>query len=332
MDSAETTRREAHRWRYRRRARHAGLRVLLLVPVLFGMSVLIFGVGRLSLTNASISALGFFATPQAKAAFNARFHLNDPLVTQYWFWVRGAAQGDFGVSLITRSSVSESLRAGFAVTGSLAVGAIILAAVLGFGLGTLGGLGRPRWLSRLISSGSLLGVSVPQFWLGLVLLLIFAVRLGVLPGGGYVPFLEDPVGFLRSMILPWITLAVAPAGLIARVTQVRVAEEAVKPHVLTARSLGVSRARIVFRYIQRNALAEPITVLGIQIGYMLGGAFLVEQVFNLPGLGQIALTAVRQSDYPIVQAVALYTTVAFLLSNLIVDLLLMALDVRFEAS
>ena len=144
-------------------------------------------------------------------------------------------------------------------------------------------LGRPRWLARVISSGSLFGVSMPQFWLGLVLLLIFAVQLNILPGGGYVPFSQDPRAFVQSMLLPWITLAVAPASVVARVTQVRVAEESVKPHVLTARSLGVTRPRIVFYYIQRNALAEPITVLGIQVGYMLGGAFLVEQVFNLSG-------------------------------------------------
>jgi peptide/nickel transport system permease protein len=316
----------------RRRWRLALTRVLLIFPILFAVSVLIFEAGRLTLRNASISALGFFATPEAKAAFNARFHLNEPLVTQYLLWLRGAIHGDFGDSLITRTPVSQTLQSGFIVTFTLALGAMVIAGLAGFGLGTLGGLGRPPWLARLISSGSLFGVSVPQFWLGLVLLLIFAVRLGLLPGGGYVPFTRDPSGFLRSMLLPWITLAVAPAGVVARVTQVRVAEESVKPHVLTARSLGVSRPRIVRHYIQRNALAEPLTVFGIQVGYMLGGAFLVEQVFNLPGLGQIVLTAVRESDYPIVQAVALYTTLAFVLVSLAVDVLLLFLDVRAGTS
>ena len=319
-------------WRYRRRARLAALRISLVVPTLFGMSVLVFAVGRASLLSPGISALGFFATAEAKANFAARFHLNEPLVTQYWIWLKGAIHGDFGVSFITRTSVGASVRSGLVVTATLAIGAIIIAATLGIVLGTVGGLGRWPLLSRLISSGSLLGVSVPQFWLGLVLLLLLTVRLQLLPGGGYVPFASDPGGFLKSMALPWITLAVAPAGLIARVTQVRVAEESVKPHVLTARSLGVSQGRIVRRYILRNALSEPLTVIGIQVGYMLGGAFLVEQVYNLPGLGQIALTAVRQSDYPIVQAVALYTTLAFLVVNLVVDLAQMLLDVRVEAA
>ena len=318
--------------RGRQRLRLAATRILLVFPILLAVSVVIFAAGRLTLNNASISALGFFATPEAKAAFNARFHLNEPLVTQYLLWLRGVIHGDFGDSLITRTSVSATLKSGFIVTFTLALGAIAIATVAGLGLGTVGGLGHPRWLARFISSGSLFGVSTPQFWVGLVLLLIFAVRLGVLPGGGYVPFTQDPSAFFRSMLLPWVTLALAPACVVARVMQVRVAEESVKPHVLTARSLGVSRSRITRHYIQRNALAEPLTVLGIQVGYMLGGAFLVEQVFNLPGLGQIALTAVRESDYPVVQAVALYTTLAFLVVSLAVDLLLLFLDVRVGAT
>jgi peptide/nickel transport system permease protein len=132
------------------------------------------------------------------------------------------------------------------------------------------------------------------------------------------------------MLLPWLTLAVGPAGLIARVVQVRVAEEGRRPHVLTARILGVPRGRIVSRYILRNSLVEPLNVAGIQAGYMLGGAFLVEQVFNLPGIGVSALAAAKQGDYPIVQAAALYTTLAFLVISLLIDLIQTMLDVRGE--
>jgi peptide/nickel transport system permease protein len=145
-----------------------------------------------------------------------------------------------------------------------------------------------------------------------------------------VPFSDDPAAWFKSMLLPWITLAVGPAGLIARVVQVRVAEEARRPHVTTARILGVPRRRIVSRYVLRNSLVEPLNVAGIQAGYMLGGAFLVEQVFNLPGIGAAALAAAKQGDYPIVQAAALYTTLAFLLISLIVDLIQTMLDVRGE--
>lgn len=309
------------------RARLAVIRTLSIIPTLFFVSVLVFVAGRLTLQNASISALGFFATPEAKAQFEEEFNLDRGLAMQYWLWLKGVVQGDFGMSLITRTPVSDSLAGGFEVTISLAVGAIVLATIAGLGIGTASGLMRAS-ARRFVSSGTLLGISLPQFWLGLVLLVIFSVKLGWLPGGGFVPPSESLSEFFKSMLLPWVTLAVGPACVVARITQVRTAEEANKPHVISARGLGVARRTIRVHYIQRNAIAEPLTVLGIQVGYMLGGVFLVEQVFNLPGLGQLALTAVHQSDYPVVQAVALYAILAFLLASLAVDLLLLSLNVR----
>ena len=314
--------------RRRRRLRILGRRLLWLPPTLFAMSVLVFAIGRASLSSPKLVALGFFAPEEAKAEFTERFHLDDPLVVQYWLWLKDAIQGDFGVSFITRTPVIDSISAGARVTAVLAIGALILAVVLGLAIGTIGGLTRSAFVSRLISVGSVLTLSLPQFWLGLVLVIVFALHLGWLPAGSYVPFTEDPAGFFKSMALPWVTLAVGPAGLIARVVQVRVAEEAAKPHVLTARSLGVPRRRVLGRYVVRNSLVEPTSVIGIQAGYMLGGAFLVEQVFGLQGIGVAALTAAKQGDYPVVQAAALYTTVAFLLISLMVDLVQAMLDVR----
>lgn len=275
-----------------------------------------------------IASLGFFATEQAKQDFNERFHLDEPLAVQYAIWLSGVVTGDLGVSFITGTPVIDSVRSGAAVTVQLAIGAAVLAAIIGIGLGTVGGLKPWAFRNRLVSAGSLLAVSMPQFWLGLVLLLVVAQYLRLLPAGGYVSPSVDFPGFVESMLLPWITLSVASAGILARVTQVRVAEESVKPHVLTARSLGISTYRVATRYTLRNSLVEPVTVFGIQVGYMLGGAFVVEQVFNLPGVGQLAITAARQGDYPVVQAVALYTTVVFLLVNLAVDVIHLVLDVR----
>lgn len=314
--------------RHGRQIRIAGRRVALAVPTIFGMSILIFAIGRIALARPEITALGQFASPAAKREFRQTHHLDDPLISQYVLWLRDLVHGDLGRSLITQSPVVDILKSGAIVTGQLTLGAIILAAVLGLGLGTLAGI-RPRSvLNRLVSSGSLLAVSVPQFWLGLVLAIVLGVELHVLPAGGYISLSTDPLQSMQSMALPCITLAAGPAGLIARVTQVRVAEESFRPHVLTARSLGVSQTRIVSRYILRNALLEPTTVIGIQVGYMLGGAILVEQVFNLPGLGQIALTATHQGDFPVVQAVAIVTTVVFLMVNLGIDLLHTVLDTR----
>jgi len=292
------------------------------------MSVLIFAIGRLSLSSPKLVALGFFAPEQAKVEFNRRFHLDEPLLTQYWLWIKAVARGDFGLSFITRTPVIDSITGGAQVTAMLAVGAFVLAAVLGVVVGVVGGLTRSRLTSGLVSVGTVLTLSLPQFWLGLVLIIVFSLKLDLLPAGGYVALSSDPVGFFKSMLLPWITLAVGPAGLLARVIQVRVSEEVGRPHVLTARSLGVPRRRVLTRYVLRNSLVEPINVLGIQAGYMLGGAFLVEQVFGLPGIGVAALNAAKQGDYPIVQAAAMYTTVAFLLISLVVDVLQATLDVK----
>ena len=294
------------------------------------MSLIVFLLGRLSLTSPNILALGFFAPEDAKAAFNDRYHLDEPLVTQYWLWLKDAVQGEFGNSYITNTPVFDSVRRGVVVTAQLTLGALALAIVLGGVIGIIGGLTRLRFVSRVIASATVLALAVPQFWLGLVLILLLGVNAGWLPAGGYIAFSEDPAEWFKHMLLPWVTLAIGPAGLIARVTQIRVVEEASLPHVLTAKSLGISRRRIVSRYIVRNALVEPTTVIGVQAGYMLGGAFLVEFVFNLPGLGQTALTAARQGDYPIVQAAAIYATVAFLIISLIVDVIHMLLDVRAE--
>lgn len=307
-------------------------RVAFMLPTLLGMSILIFGLGRVSLSSPKITALGFFATEQAKAAFDERFHLSEPLTTQYWYWLKGVVVGDFGVSFITRTPVVDALVSGAGVTLWLTAGAFVIAVALGGTIGIIGGLTGSRRISGLISSGTVLAISLPQFWLGLVLIIIFAVNFKLLPAGGYVAPADDPAGFVKFMILPWITLALGPAGLLARVVQVRVAEEARRPHVLTAASLGVSRRLTIGRYIVRNSLAEPINVLGIQVGYMLGGAFLIEQVFGLPGIGATALNAARQGDYPVVQAAAVYTVVAFLLISLIVDLIQAALDVQREES
>lgn len=294
------------------------------------MSILIFAIGRISLSNPKLVALGFFAPEQAKAEFNERFHLDEPLVTQYWLWLKNAVQGDFGLSFITRTPVIETITSGAKVTAQLACGSIILAVLIGTLIGIAGGLTRSRLGTRAVSLGTVLALSLPQFWLGLVFIIVLSLNLGWLPAGGYVPFGDDPESWFKSMLLPWVTLAIGPAGLIARVMQVRISEEKRRPHVMTAETLGVPRRRVISRYVTRNSLAEPLNVAGIQAGYMIGGAFLVEQVFNLPGIGTAALAAAKQGDYPVVQAAALYATLAFLLISLAVDLLQSVLDVRSD--
>lgn len=314
----------------RTRWRLLGGRLVLALPTLFGVSVLVFVLGRLTLASPDISALGVFAPEEAKAQFNEQFHLQEPLVGQYFLWAADVFTGDLGESFVTKIPVRETMVSAVGVTALLTVGAAVFAALIGFVAGTLGGLYRHTWIGRFVWIWSMAAVSVPQFWLGLVLILVFSVELGWLPTGGYVAPGTDPVAFAQFMLLPWLALALAPAGLVARVTQVRVQEEVQMPHVLTARGLGIGRSQIVRHYVLRNALIEPTTVIGVQIGYMLGGAFVLEQVFSLPGIGLAAINAARQGDYPLVQAAALIAAVGFLLVNLIVDLVHLSLDVRAD--
>lgn len=301
---------------------------MVAIPVLFGASILIFAAGRIATPNPSTSALSIFATPETRAQFEEARRLNEPLTTQYLLWLSDVLHGDFGTSLISNQPVSDAVAKALPISFALAVGAFLIAACLGIASGTVAGLKRGRPSDRAITAGALLGVAIPSFWLGILLIYLLAVRWQIFPAGGYVPITADPLGFLRSMLLPWLTLGLASAAVVARVTRARVAEEATKPHVRTAQSLGVSRRRRVHHYVLRNSLHEPTTVLGIQVGYLIGGAILVEQVFSLPGLGRLSLVAANQGDFPIIQATALITTVVYLLANLAVDVSHLVLEPR----
>jgi peptide/nickel transport system permease protein len=318
--------------RGRNRLRLVLVRLALVIPTLFGVSVLVFSVGRVSLANPSIASQGNYAPQAARKAFDVEYHLNDSLPVQYEIWLGNVVRGNFGTDFLSGSSVGAEVKSSAGVTLELGVGAILIATVFGLGLGIIGGWRRRSILNRLIAAGGIAAVSIPTFWLGLVFIEVFAIKLNWLPAGGYRGFSASPVEFVRYMLLPWITLAIGPAGVVARITQVRIAEETTKIHVLTARSLGISRSRIIFKYVVRNALLEPTTLLGIQVGYLLGGAVLVEEVFNLPGLGHLAVQAASEADFPVVQAVALLAVLIFLVVNLLVDILHTFLDVRLDAA
>jgi peptide/nickel transport system permease protein len=296
------------------------------------MSIIVFVAGRASLASPRLAALGLFAPEKLRDEFDERFHLDEPLVTQYGLWLQDAVRGDFGTSFVTRQPVSEIMKSGAVVTLELAAGALALTVVIGVGTGIVAGMSRSRAVQHTAAAGTVASMSIPSFVLGLIMILLFAQWLHVLPPGGYVSPSVDPIANIQGMLLPWFTLALAPAGLLARIVQVRVREEASRPHVLTARGLGVRESRIRRSYVLRNALTEPITVIGLTAGYLIGGAVLTERVFNLPGLGAAAVNATNHGDYPVVQAVALFATLAFLLISLLVDLLHLRLDVTREAN
>lgn len=301
-------------------------RVLLFIPVLFGASVLLFVAGRVATPNPSTTALPLYATPEAREEFIRERHLDDPLLWQYVLWVRAAVHGDFGRSLVTTEPVSEAIAHALPVTVFLALGSLLLTALIGLTLGGIAGLRPGGTFDRALGAGSIIGVSVPSFFLGVLLIQLFAVKLGIFPAGGYVSPAKSLTGFLKSMALPWITLSIASICVLARVTRARVGDERNRPHVRTARALGVSRRRTNRYYVLRNSTVEPTTVLGLQFGYMLGGVVLVEQVFGLPGVGSIALYAANQGDFPVIQATALLAMLVFMVTSLLVDVLHIMLD------
>ena len=301
-------------------------RVLLFIPVLIGTSVLLFVAGRIATPNPSTTALPLYATPEARAEFIRQRHLDEPLLWQYALWVRDAIQGNFGRSLVTTEPVSEAISHALPVTVFLALGSLLLTAIVGLSLGSIAGLRRGGAFDRALGAGTVIGVSVPSFFLGVLLIHAFAVRSSIFPAGGYVSPEESFTGFLETMALPWITLSIASICVLARVTRARVGDERVRPHVRTAHALGVSRHRTNAYYVLRNSTVEPTTVLGLQFGFMLGGVVLVEQVFGLPGVGSVALHAANQGDFPVIQATALLAMLVFMVTSLVVDMLHIVLD------
>jgi peptide/nickel transport system permease protein len=301
-------------------------RALLFIPVLVGATVLLFVAGRIATPNPSTTGLPLYATPQAREEFIRERHLNDPLLWQYFLWVRDVAHGDLGRSLVTTEPVSQAIAHALPVTLFLALGALVLTAIFGLSLGSIAGLRPGGVFDRALGAGTVIGVSVPSFFLGVLLIQMLAVRLSIFPAGGYVSPTASFTGFLKSMTLPWITLSVASICVLARVTRARVGDERNRPHVRTAHALGVSRRRTNRYYVLRNSTVEPTTVLGLQVGYMLGGVVLVEQVFGLPGVGSVALMAANNGDFPVIQATALLAMLVFMVASLLVDILHIVLD------
>ena len=302
-------------------------RLLLTIPVLWVMTLFVFLMLRLIPGDPVRTMLGFRATPENVAAAREQLGLDEPLWQQYVDWLNGLLHGDLGIDLVSHAPLSELLSQRLPVTLELTVLSMLVAIVVGVPLGAWAAVGTRR--VRSVTDGIVvLGVSIPDFWLGIMLVLLFAATLGWLPPSGYVPFSEDPVGNLRYMVLPVATLAGAEAAYILRTT--RGALEAVlqRPSMTYLRAKGIGRSRMVAGHGLRNAAPTVVTVIGIQFGVLLGGAIVVETLFGLPGVGRLIVTAINQRNYPAVQAGVLAVATIFILVSLIVDLVVAWLDPR----
>jgi peptide/nickel transport system permease protein len=296
-------------------------RLAALVPILLLVSFGVFLLVSLVPGDAAVTlAGGQNATPESIARVRAELHLNEPIIDQYGRWLSHAAHLDFGKSLEDDTSVSSALRLRIPVTLGLVIAATIVSLVIGVPLGIISGLrpgGAADRASRLTAS---LGVAVPNFWLAVVLVALFAVHWHLLPPSGYTAISSSPTAWARHMVLPAVALGVASAAALARQLRAELVDVLDATYIRTAWAKGARARLVVGKHALKNAAIPAVTILGLQIGYLLGGAVIVEQIFALPGLGTYFIRGVLSSDLPVIQGVTIVFVVAQLAMSLLVDL------------
>jgi peptide/nickel transport system permease protein len=302
-------------------------RILLTIPMLFVMSVVVFLIIRLVPGDPVRTMLGFRATDENVATLRAQLGLDRPLLEQYFTWAGALLQGDLGKDIVSHAPLSELLSQRLPVTFELTALSMLLAVAVGVPLGIYAATGS-RVIRTLTESFVIFGVSVPDFWLGIMLVLIFSATLMLLPPSGYVPLATDPAANLRYMALPVLTLAAGEAAYILRTTRGAISSVLDRPFVTFLRAKGISQNRIVFGHALRNAGPAIVTVIGVQVGVLLGGAIIVETMFALPGVGRLVVTAINQRNYPVVQVGVLAIASIFIIVSLLTDLIVAWLDPR----
>ena len=316
-------------------SRYLAVRLAGAVPTLFGVSLLTFLFIRLIPGDAIAARLGTSTalTPEQLASMRAYFGLDQPLPIQYWNWLSSLLRGDAGFSIRTGRPVFVEVAERLPATLELAAAAALIAVLIGIPLGLLSAM-RPRTrLDAAARIGGLVGLSLPSFWLGTLIIVVFSLYLRWLPNtGGYVDFLRDPLVNLQLILFPAITLGVALAAATMRMTRSAMLDVLGADYVRTARAKGLSEALIVRRHVLKNGFIVVVTLLGIQVGQLLGGAVVVEEIFSIPGVGRMLLTAIVQRDYALVQGGVLAIAVLFVVVNIAVDLLYGYLDPRIRLS
>jgi peptide/nickel transport system permease protein len=313
-------------------ARYILRRLAVLVPTLFFVSVLIFSLQKLLPGDAAIALAGEENDPAAVAAIRARYHLDRPLVVQYGIWLSKVLRGDLGESLRNKIPVTELLASKLPVTIELALASMLVALVLGIPTGVVSAVRRGTPLDLAANALALSGLSVPHFWLGIMLILLFSVRLGWLPASGYVPPWEDLGRNLTTIVLPSIVLGTGVAGVMMRHTRGAMLQVLNADYVRTARAKSVPERLVVLKHALRNALIPVITLGAIEFGRLLSGAVLTEQIFAIPGFGKMLVDGVFNRDYAVVQGVVLVSATLYVLLNLLADILYFVANPRLRGA
>lgn len=327
-------------------------RFLTVIPVLLGVSLLVFGFIRLIPGDPALTMLGERATADSIARVRTQLGLDKPIYEQYLIFAGNALRGDLGRSILRQEPVTQEIIRRFPATIELALGAILIAMLVGIPVGVLSAVRRNSWIDTFGMLLALTGVSMPIFWLGIMLSFLFAVYFHVLPTGGrldastsYVPItnlllldslLQGNLGLflqgLRHLILPAVALGTIPMAIITRMTRAAMLEVLSQDYIRTARAKGLRERTVVIRHALRNALLPVVTVVGLQVGILLSGAILTETIFSWPGIGRWLVDAIYARDYPIVQGVTIFIAIIFVFVNLMVDVLYAWVDPRIKFS
>lgn len=294
-------------------------RLALAVPQLILLSFIVFLLTYLVPGSPAAAVLGTAANPESIARLEEQLGLDRPFLVRLGEWYAGAVQGDFGRSYISGRPVTELFFERLPATGSLIIGGLVVSVLIGLTLGIVGGTRPGSVRDRISTAITAVSMSIPEFWIGIVLLMIFAVNLGILPVVSYVPFGNDPLGHLQGLVLPAVSLGIGGAALIARQTRTAMAEQLASRYVDTLTAAGVERSRVVFRYGFKNALVPVLSTVGVTVSIMLGASFALEKVFSFPGVGQLLLRSVTGKDFAVLQGGVLLIAVMVILINIILD-------------
>lgn len=305
-------------------------RILSSIFVLFGASIVIFAIIRIIPGDPVALMLGETATPEQIETVRRNMGLHLPIWEQYFIWLTDIFHLRLGESLIFNKPIAELIAVRYPRSLQLAIMTIVFSTIIGVPLAIWGATNRNSSKDYLALFFSQFGVSVPSFWLGVLLILVFARWLNLLPPSGYIPFLEDPVGNLERAIMPVTALTVINAAIITRYLRAEMLDKLNDDYVRTAHAYGIPRTKVLYRYVLKNALIPTVTVIGIQFGGIIGGVVIVEAVFSYPGIGQLILDALLRRDYPVIQISLLTIAATFILVNLVVDLLYGYLDPRIR--
>ena len=308
-----------------------GRRLVALPIMALGVTILVFVLMSFSHVDPAYNALGESATPEAVAQYHEEHGLDDPLLVRYGRYMGGLVHGDLGTYGAANYSVGERISRALPVTMQLTFIGLIIGAIVSFLLGVLAALYRDRWPDQVIRVISIAGIATPSFWLSVLLILLCSSYMHALPASGALPaFTSNPGGYFARMLMPCIALAFPLTGQMTRIVRTAMVEELDKDYVRTAKGGGLPQSVIVGRNVLRNALITPVTTLGMKIGYLMGGAVVIEVIFNLPGMGTAILEGIQGNETNLVQGVVIVVALSFIVINIVVDMLYILINPRIR--